>query len=76
MLNLPQFDDKPKPRYQKPKNLLPEEPPAPVIPPGPGEGVFVHAQYNSPLQMYSNNAVDEAFQGQTSGVITSAQKSV
>ena len=71
MLNMPDFNDPPK--------LI--TPPAGPATPGqqaPEEqvnqdGVYVHSQYNSPLQMYSNENVDEAFSGQTQGKVSGAK---
>ena len=76
MLNLPDFKDPPVAPHLKPR-AEPAEKAAPQggsLPAGPGEGVFRHAQYNSPMGLYSNDAVEEAFQGQTGGVVTSAKR--
>ena len=74
MLNLPNFND-PPPVAPHLKQRQPDpEPQQGALPPGPGEGVFTHAQYNSPLQLYSNDAVGEAFKGQTGGVVTAVKR--
>ena len=58
------------------KPQAPQTPATPVTPgtpdyaPGPGEANVAHLQYNSPLNMYSEDAVSEAFEGQTAGVVT------
>ena len=72
-LNLPNFDDKPitlrKSQGTPGTPGTPTTPPV-VYPQGPGEATVQHLQYTSPLDMYSANNVQEAFEGQTDGVIT------
>lgn len=38
--------------------------------PGPGMATVKHAQFNSPLGLYTSENVEEAFVGQTAGVVT------
>ena len=74
MLNMPDFNDppqlitppSPQQQQQHVQNANPEQQMN-------EDGVYVHAQYNSPLQMYSNDKVDEAFSGQTAGKVTGAK---
>ncbi|KAK2158690.1 hypothetical protein LSH36_165g01052 [Paralvinella palmiformis] len=74
MLNLPKFEDSPRPRGRTPQTPpTPGHQQAPTTPdyePGPGEATVAHVQYNSPLDLYSENNVAEAFTGQTDGLVT------
>lgn len=66
MLNMPDFSDPPK--------VVPQASPTAAQvqseQDGTVDGVYAHAQYNSPLQMYSNDKVQEAFSGQSGGQVT------
>ncbi|KAK2179226.1 hypothetical protein NP493_504g03021 [Ridgeia piscesae] len=42
----------------------------PSYPQGPGDAVVAHVQYNTPIGLYSNDNVMEAFEGQSGGVVT------
>ena len=83
MLNMPNFDDSPVPYNSSPSpsNVYrpasaqanycsPSTPDHAVFNAGPGGATVAHAQYNSPLSMYSNDNVADAFAGQTDGLVT------
>ncbi len=71
LLNLPNFDDIPVPT--PPTHGSPSTPPTPSMPGvasgSTGDGLVVHKQFNSPLSMYSDDNVVDAFAGQTGGEI-------
>lgn len=80
---MPNFnDDKPVTIRQRSNTPgTPGTPPTvgtpPIIhPPGPGDATVAHMQYNSPMGMYSNDSVKEAFVGQTDGLVTGVAGSV
>ena len=66
LLNMPSFDDS-TPSVQK----VPQSPTAQAVNQAevPSDGMVAHAQYNSPLNVYSDDAVNETFAAQTGGEV-------
>ena len=78
MLNLPNFEDPPRhtaAMSPPSSHVTQQQPHYPDVGDSGGmsEGPVVHAQYNSPLQMYSSDNVEEAFKGQSGGEITAVK---
>ena len=70
MLHMPSFSDKPEPiipphilQQQQQQKQQQQQASTPETP----EGVVAHAQYNSPLNVYSDSSMKEQFEIQTGG---------
>ena len=64
---MPNFEEPPPPQRQ-----VPVTPPTSQDP--SEEGSFAqHMQYNSPLHMYTQDNVEDAFKGQSKGDVTAVQ---